>query len=184
MEKIITMHIEIPMGSNIKYEYDRKKGQIVVDRILRDGFVYPANYGYVSEALDWDGDELDVLLFSPESFVPGSVVQARIVGAMKMIDAGETDTKLIAVHVDDYRLNKIQTIDQIPKKWLNEVETFFTTYKNWKMAGITSVNGFENHIWANKEYEEGIDLMEKYGSMTKLDFINKMKKMHPEKYTK
>ena len=184
MEKIITMHMEIPLGSNIKYEYDRKKGKMVVDRILREGFVYPANYGYVAEALDWDGDELDVLLFSPEKFIPGVEIQVRIVGAMKMIDSGETDTKLIAVHVDDYRLNHIQTLEQLPKKWLAEMETFFTTYKNWKRPGITSVNGFENHLWAIKEYEECVDLMNLYGSWTKDEFISKMQKDHPEKYKK
>lgn len=184
MDKIIKMQVEIPAGSNIKYEYDRKKGSIVVDRILREGFTYPANYGFVKEALDWDGDELDVLLFSPETFPPGVAVNARIVGAMKMIDTGETDTKLIAVHVDDYRVNHIQNIDQIPKKWLTTVETFFSTYKNWKRPGITSVNGFENHIWAIKEYEECCDLMYKYGSMEKDDFIELMKKKHPKKYVK
>ena len=182
MENIITMHIEIPSGSNIKYEYDRKKGKIVVDRILRDGFTYPANYGYIEEALDWDGDELDVLLFSQETFLPGVELQVRIIGAMKMIDTGETDTKLIAVHADDYRMDDIKTIDHLPKKWLNKVETFFTTYKNWKMAGMTSVDGFENKAWANKEYKTGVNLMNKYGKLSKSDFIKKMKQKHPDKY--
>ncbi len=50
--KNLNVTIEIQKGSNIKYEYDRSKGKIVVDRILRDGFTYPANYGFVEEALD------------------------------------------------------------------------------------------------------------------------------------
>lgn len=184
MKKEITVHIEIPKGSSIKYEYDRSKGKIVVDRILRDGFNYPANYGFVKEALDWDGDELDVLVFSPETFVPGVSLQARIIGAMKMIDDGETDTKLIAVHEDDYRLNEIHTIEDLPKRWLKEVETFFTTYKNWKRPGITSVTGFEEATYAINEYNECVDLMKKYGSMEKDNFIAKMKEIHPEKYIK
>lgn len=182
MNKIINVNIEISKGSNIKYEYDRKKGKIVVDRILRDGFVYPANYGFVEEALDWDGDELDVLVYSKESFTPGVALNARVVGAMKMIDDGETDTKLIAVHADDYRLEKITELDDLPKKWLAEVENFFSTYKNWKRQGITSVDGFENEEWAVKEYDECVELMEKYGSMDKDDFIAEMKKKHPSKY--
>jgi len=52
MKKEIIVNIEIPMGSKVKYEYDRKTKKIVVDRILREGFEYPANYGYVEEALD------------------------------------------------------------------------------------------------------------------------------------
>ena len=183
MKKEITVHIEIPMGSNIKYEYNRKKGTIEVDRILRKGFTYPANYGFVEEALDWDGDELDVLVYSSEKFIPGSQLKARIVGAMKMIDDGETDTKLIAVHSDDYRLVGIKTLNDIPKKWLDSVEKFFSTYKNWKRPGITQVNGFEDDNYAIKEYDECVELMNKYGSMDKKEFITKMKTLHPDKYT-
>lgn len=182
--KQLTVNIEIPKGSKIKYEYDRKKDKIVVDRILRDKFVYPANYGYISEALDWDGDELDVLVYSQEKFIPGCSLEARIIGAMKMIDDGETDTKLIAVHADDYRLNEFKTINDLPKKWIVEVETFFTTYKNWKRPGITQVSGFEDQEWASNEYKECVELMNKYGSMPKEEFIEKMQKLHPEKYKK
>ena len=182
MKKEITVNIEIPKGSSIKYEYDRSKGKMVVDRILRDGFKYPANYGFVSEALDWDGDELDVLVYTSETFIPGVSLQARIIGAMKMIDDGETDTKLIAVHVDDYRLNDIQTLEDLPKKWLKQVETFFTTYKNWKRPGITSVAGFEEADYAINEYNECVELMNKYGKLKKSEFITKMKQLHPEKY--
>ena len=52
MKQEITVNIEIPKDSNIKYEYDRGINKIVVDRILREGFFYPANYGYVAESLD------------------------------------------------------------------------------------------------------------------------------------
>lgn len=182
MKKIIDVNIEISKDSNIKYEFDRSKKKIVVDRILRDGFTYPANYGYLSEALDWDGDELDVLVYSSEQFLPGTSLKAKIVGAMKMIDDGETDTKLIAVHADDYRLESLNSLNDIPAEWLEKVKTFFTTYKNWKRPNITSVSGFESIEWAVKEYDECVELMQKYGSLPKKEFIEKMMKMHPEKY--
>ncbi|NQZ66011.1 MAG: inorganic diphosphatase [Mycoplasmatales bacterium] len=184
MKNKIKVNIEIQKNSNIKYEYDRKKGKIVVDRILRDNFKYPANYGYIEEALDWDGDELDVLVYSEEVFQSGVELNARIIGAMKMIDDGETDTKLIAVHADDYRLEKINSLEDIPEKWLADVKNFFTTYKNWKRPGITSVSGFEGIEWALNEYEECVNLMNEYGNMNKDEFIKKMKIEHPEKYTK
>ncbi|RIV16772.1 inorganic diphosphatase [Mycoplasmopsis gallopavonis] len=182
MKNIVKVKIEIQKNSRIKYEYNRKTKEIEVDRILRGDFVYPCNYGFIPNALDWDGDELDVLLYSEETFIPGSVLNARIIGAMKMIDDGETDTKLIAVHEDDYRLSHIQNIKDLPEPFLKTVETFFSTYKNWKRPNITSVNGFENVEWAMKEYEECVELMEKYGSMDKKEFIKKMQEMHPEKY--
>ena len=159
--KKIEVNIEISKNSNIKYEYDRKSNKIKVDRILRGDFKYPANYGYIKEALDWDGDELDVLVYSSESFLPGTSLDVRIIGAMKMIDSGETDTKLIGVHADDYRLDNINSL---------------------KDVGITKVTGFEDINWAENEYNECCHLMEKYGQMDKNKFIEKMKKEHPEKY--
>lgn len=180
--KNIEVNIEIPLGSNIKYEYDRETNKIKVDRILRGGFSYPANYGYLKEALDWDGDELDVLVYSQESFMPGTSLEARVIGAMKMIDDGETDTKLIAVHADDWRLDHIKNLDDLDQMWLVRVKNFFSTYKNYKGEGITKVTGFEDGAWANKEYEECVKLMDKWGSLPKKTFLEKMKKEHPEKY--
>lgn len=185
MSKKVKVYIEIPKGSNIKYEYDRENNEMVVDRILRDGFVYPANYGSLREALDWDGDELDILVYSSEQFMPGVALNARIIGAMQMIDDGEVDTKLIGVHEDDYRLSHINTLDDLKEydsQWLEEVRVFFSTYKNWKREGITKVSGFNDLAWAIKEYDECVELMQKYGSLKKQDFINKMKELHPEKY--
>ncbi|QKT05207.1 inorganic diphosphatase [Mycoplasma sp. OR1901] len=182
MKNIIDVKIEIQKNSRIKYEYNRKTKAIEVDRILRGDFVYPCNYGFVPNALDWDGDELDVLLYSEETFQPGVSLKARIIGAMKMIDDGETDTKLVAVHADDYRLDNIKTLEDLPEPFLKTVETFFSTYKNWKRPGITKVSGFENVDWALQEYEECVHLMNEYGSMDKKEFITKMQQEHPEKY--
>ncbi|WP_027121005.1 inorganic diphosphatase [Mycoplasma leonicaptivi] len=183
MKNIIKAKVEIQKDSRIKYEYNRKTKELEVDRILREDFVYPCNYGFVQEALDWDGDELDVLIYSQEKFQPGSVLNVRILGAMKMIDDGETDTKLVGVHADDYRLDQIKELSDLPRPFLNTVSTFFSTYKNWKRPNITKVSGFENLEWALNEYKECVELMEKYGSMDKKEFISKMQKEHPDKYT-
>ncbi|WP_406614669.1 inorganic diphosphatase [Mycoplasma corogypsi] len=182
MKKTVQVKVEISKNSRIKYEYNRKTGEMEVDRILRGDFVYPCNYGFIPEALDWDGDELDVLIYSPETFAPGVKLNARIIGAMKMIDDGETDTKLVAVHADDYRLDHINSLEDLPSPFLDTVKTFFSTYKNWKRVGITSVSGFEGYEWAMEEYKECVELMEKYGQMDKKEFIKLMMQKHPEKY--
>ena len=66
----LNVTIEIPKNSNIKYEYDRATKEITVDRILYGSMVYPHNYGFLKEALDYDGDELDVLVFADQAFQP------------------------------------------------------------------------------------------------------------------
>lgn len=174
--------VEIPANSEIKYEYDRSIKAICVDRILRYGFKYPATYGFLPQALDWDGDELDVLVYSDHNFVPGVRLNVRIIGAMRMIDSGETDTKLIGVHADDYTLDNIQKLADLPKKWLQNVEHFFSHYKDWKALNLTQVPGFEDAEWALDEIKECVSLMNKYGTLPKEEFVAKMQKLHPEKY--
>lgn len=122
--------VEIPSGSAIKYEWDRQRRQMVVDRVLRDGFKYPCAYGYILDTLDYDGDELDVLIYALEPITNGVRIRLRIIGALKMIDEGETDTKLIGVHADDYRLTDINTIDDLPEDISQQIVDFFSNYKN------------------------------------------------------
>lgn len=177
----LNVTIEIPKNSKIKYEFDRQTKQIIVDRILYGSSSYPLNYGFIKEALDWDGDELDALIISDQSFIPGALVPVRVIGAMKMIDGGETDTKLITVIDCDPRYNHIQSMNDINPHILKEIQDFFENYKNLQNKKVI-INGFEDVNWAKKEYEECVELMNKYGSMDKDAFVEQMKKERPEKY--
>ena len=58
----LDIFIEIPKNSNVKYEYE--DGNFVVDRVLYGSMNYPANYGFIDNTLDWDGDKLDALVVS------------------------------------------------------------------------------------------------------------------------
>lgn len=175
--------IEIPKNSNIKYEYNRKDGSISVDRILYGSEVYPQNYGFIPEALDWDGDELDILIFANQSFQPGIKVPTRIIGAMEMIDSGETDTKLIGVIDCDPRFKNIESLNDLNKHYLDEIKNFFENYKNLQNKSVI-IKGFKDKEWAENEYKECVKLMEKYGNLASEEFVELMKKQHPEKYGK
>ena len=72
--------IEIPLGSNVKYELDKPTGLIKVDRILYSAVYYPANYGFIPQTLAEDDDPLDVLVLCQESVVPLTVIKARAIG--------------------------------------------------------------------------------------------------------
>ncbi len=173
--------VEIPKDSQIKYEYDRATGAISVDRILYGSMSYPTNYGFVPEALDWDGDELDVMIFSDHAINSGIRVPVRIVGAVEMIDGGETDTKLLGVIDCDPRWTWLTSFDQIPQSWLDEIKDFFENYKNLQNKKVL-IKGFKDEQWAINEYNECVELMNKYGSMDKKEFVKKMQQEHPEKY--
>lgn len=173
--------VEIPKGSNLKYEYNRKTKKIEIDRKLDENDVYPQAYGFIPEALDWDGDELDVLVFSTKEFKPGTHVKVKIVGAMEMIDDGKTDTKLLAVNLDDKKYCDINDYKELPKKSLEEIKYFFETYKRFRNQTVI-VKGFKDVNFANDEYLECVSLMKQYGSIDKKKFIELMKQKHPEKY--
>lgn len=171
--------IEIPKGSNIKYEIE--DGKIKVDRILFGSMVYPLNYGFFENTLDWDGDPLDVLVLSDHEFLPGIEVPIRIIGAVKMIDGGETDTKVLGVIDVDPRYAHINKLEDVNEHLLKEVQDFFENYKNLQNKSVR-IDGFEGTEYAVKELEETKELFSKYGDMDKDEFIAKMKIDHPEKY--
>lgn len=178
---VLNVTIEIPKGSKVKYEYNRATKEIAVDRILYGAAGYPQNYGFLKEALDWDGDELDCLVIADQSIGTGIVVPARIIGAMEMIDDGETDTKLIGVIDCDPRYTHIQSMKDLNQHLLLEIKDFFQTYKNLQHKKVI-VRGFKDKAWAVKEYKECVKLMKKYGKMPKANFVKKMMKEHPSKY--
>lgn len=180
---VVNAMIEIPKNSKIKYEYDRKTGKISVDRILYCAATYPQNYGFIPEALDWDGDELDILIISDQIFLPGVAVPTRIIGAMEMVDNGETDTKLIGVVDCDPRYNEYQNLCDLPKHLTLEIQDFFETYKRLQNKPV-KVSGFKDLNWAINEYKECVELMNKYGKIDKNEFIKKMQNEHPDKYSK
>ena len=121
--------IEVPKGSQIKYELDKKSGLVRVDRILYSAVHYPANYGFIPQTYCDDNDPLDILVLGQESVAPLSIMRARPIGVMKMIDGGEADDKIIAIHEDDMQYNCYHHIHELPPHTLRTLQRFFEDYK-------------------------------------------------------
>ena len=108
-EGLLQAVIEIPAGTNTKYEYNRDKMCFQPD--IRDGkarkvnfMSYPVNYGFIpSTRMDksrgGDGDPLDVLVLA-EHIPTGSTVQVVPIGLLKLSDLGELDHKVLAIPAD------------------------------------------------------------------------------------
>src|SRR5438067_9509021 len=93
--------VEIPKGSKVKYELDKKTGLLRVDRVLYSAVYYPANYGFLPRTYCDDKDPLDVLVLGQAAVVPLCIMRAKTIGVMQMIDQNAEDDKIIAVHADD-----------------------------------------------------------------------------------
>ena len=126
---IVEAKIEIPMGSHNKYEIT-EDGKIFLDRVLYSSSFYPAEYGYIENTLSYDGDALDILVFTSTPTFPGCYIRSRIIGGMDMIDDGKGDIKILAVNVGDPRYEHIKTYEDLAPHLLKEVRNFFQTYKN------------------------------------------------------
>lgn len=127
--KFVNAVIEIPKGSKAKYELDKKSGLIKMDRILFSSVQYPANYGFIPQTFCDDDDPLDILVIGQEPAVPLCILRAKPIGVMKMLDQGEADDKVIAVHADDPEYAHIESLDDFPPHRMKEIRRFFEDYK-------------------------------------------------------
>lgn len=135
--------VEIPTGSNHKIEWDRENACFMLDRVEPMAFAKPCNYGFIPQTLDEDGDELDVLLITDQPLTTGIYLKARILGVMKFVDSDEVDDKIIAVPADDRNNgDAYQTLEDLPKQLINQIEFHFNHYKDLKKPGTTEVKGF------------------------------------------
>ncbi len=154
-KEVVKAVIEISRGSLNKYEVDKKTGLIKLDRVLRGPFHYPADYGLIPQTYGEDNDPLDILIFSTEPLIPGSLVSVRIVGVMHMIDSGENDDKLIGVVAEDFRWDDVKTLDDLGKNRLEELKYFFEHYKDLQNKKV-EVKGFSGKDKALEILEESI----------------------------
>ena len=124
-----TAVIEIPMGSSVKYELDKKTGLLRLDRILYSAVYYPANYGFIPQTLAEDDDPLDVLVLCQEPVAPLTLVNSRAIGLMTMVDSGKKDHKIVAVAVDDPEYDGFREASELPAHRMSMLRRFFQDYK-------------------------------------------------------
>jgi inorganic pyrophosphatase len=124
-----TAVVEIPLGSSNKYELDKASGLLKLDRVLYSAVHYPANYGFIPQTLADDGDPLDVLILAAEPVYPLTLITARPIGLMTMMDQNELDYKIIAVGVHDPEYNTYHDVHELPKHRVAVIRRFFEDYK-------------------------------------------------------
>lgn len=156
--EVVNAVIEIPKGSKVKYELDKKSGLIKVDRILYGAVFYPANYGFIPQTYCEDKDPLDILVLCQEAVHPRSIMEARVIGSMAMTDGGDADDKIIAVHTTDPAFMDYTDISQLPPFMLNELRKFFEDYKKLEKDKDVAVDEFFGRFDAQRVVKNAFDL--------------------------
>lgn len=136
LPEIVNGIIEIPKGTRAKYELDKESGLLRLDRVLYSSVYYPANYGFIPRTYCGDKDPLDILIISQIDFVPMCIVEAKVIGVMRMLDNDEADDKLIAVAAGDPGVNHIGDISELPNHFISELKNFFEDYKKLEKKSV------------------------------------------------
>lgn len=148
IEQYFPVVIEIPKGSKLKYEIDKRTGLLMLDRVLYSAVHYPASYGFIPQTHAGDGDPLDVLLLMQEPVFPLTIVRARAVGGIAMRDDKGVDDKIIAVAIDDPAVAHYQDGKDLPPHFLVELRHFFEEYKvlEGKMSEVDELYGRDHAL--------------------------------------
>jgi inorganic pyrophosphatase len=150
--------IEIPEGSILKIEWDRKRATFMLDRVEPSIFAKPVNYGFIPQTLDEDGDELDALVVTTEPIPTGVWLAAKIIGVLNFQDDGEADHKIVLVPADDRNSgDAINSLDDLGERWKQKIEHHFSHYKDLKKPGSTVVEGWGDVAAAKKIIAESIE---------------------------
>ncbi len=161
-KNIINCVVEVSSGSINKYELITESGQLKLDRVGYSSLAYPFTYGAIPATWDLDNDPLDVeIVGSTEALVPGALVEARVIGAMRFIDGGEVDDKIIAVLAGDKRVEHIQTYKDLGAYFETETKYYWENYKALKKSGTGVVEEFVGPEEALKIVKESIERYEK-----------------------
>lgn len=163
---IIDAVIEIPLKTKNKFEIQKETGKIKLDRVLYSAMTYPAEYGFIEETLELDGDPLDILVISSEATFPGCIVPTRVIGNLKILDNGREDNKIISVVAVDPRYDEIHELKDLSSFVLEEIKNFFENYKTLQKIEVKVKNyqgkeeAFQVIEECRKRYQEEIQKKE------------------------
>ncbi|GAA3761233.1 inorganic diphosphatase [Salinactinospora qingdaonensis] len=138
------MVVEIPQGSQNKYEMDHELQRIRLDRTLFTATQYPADYGFIPGTLAEDGEPLDAIVVLDGPTFPGCTVRVRPVAVFWMRDERGPDGKVLCLPSGDPRVAHINDISDMPDYQLNEISHFFDIYKRLEPHKMSEVRGWQD----------------------------------------
>lgn len=160
----INMVIEIPAGSNQKWEVEKEHGHLewetVGDSLRVVPYLpYPANYGMIPQT--WlpageggDDDPLDVILLGP-AVERGTVLHVRLVGVIKMLDRGEQDDKLIAVDPGSW-FGTVYTLKDLQEFYPGVIPILTEWFGSYKGGNLVEVQGVDDEVAAADILERSV----------------------------
>ena len=162
--QIVQAYIELTPFDNVKYEIDKETGYLRVDRPYKFASQLPCLYGlvprtYCGERVQrlsptsdrGDGDPLDICVLCERPITRADIVlDARVIGGIRMVDGGEADDKIIAVLDNDPFWDAVKDLDQLSRVVFDRIRHYFLNYKT--SPGEPSTVTFDGVYDAEKAY--------------------------------
>lgn len=139
--KFVNAFIELTPFDLVKYEVHKPTGFLRVDRPQRTSSTPPTLYGFIPRTFcgdrvgalsnrKGDGDPLDICVISERPINRSEIIiEAHVLGGLRMIDAGEADDKIVAVLRNDPIWGGCDDIAQVPQALIDRLRHYFETYK-------------------------------------------------------
>lgn len=173
-KKVVNGLVEINAGAKNKYEFITETGHLKLDRVNYSSLTYTTAYGAIPQTWDHDGDLLDFIIADvTEPLVPGSLVEARIIGIMRFEDGGEIDDKVVTVLNDDKRVDHIKTVEDLGEHFIKETTYYFEHYKDLKKPGTCKVIGFFG-------IDEAVKIIDECAERYQTDYAPKLEEFEDE----
>jgi inorganic pyrophosphatase len=146
--------VEIPYGSQNKYEIDAETGALFLDRVIYGAAFYPINYGFIPSTKAADDDAVDVAIFMTNPVPPMTVVKCRAIGLLKKTDAGDQDNVVFAVPIGDPRFDEIKDIADLPSHKIKDVVDFWKNMQKFKKGEWKQLTEIEGIFGAEEAKNE------------------------------
>jgi inorganic pyrophosphatase len=126
----VTVVVETPAGSRIKYKYEPKTGAFELHKALALGFAFPFPFGFIPGTKGGDGDPIDVLLITTLDPALGTVAEASIIGALAIEQADGNaspirNDRFLAVPSIAHEDRPITSLFELGPAELDDIERFF-----------------------------------------------------------
>ncbi|SPJ23163.1 inorganic diphosphatase [Palleronia abyssalis] len=127
----VNVFVETPKGSRHKYDID-DHGLVRIAIELPEGVTFPCSFGFVPNTIAPDGDALDIVLITAGEVPARSLIEARLIGVLKMEndEGGEMkrNDRVVAVATMSRVFSEIKELEQMHSGFAWDIEEFFKTY--------------------------------------------------------
>jgi len=139
--------IETPKGSRNKFDYDPDSNLFMLGGLLPEGMMFPFDFGFIPSTLGDDGDPVDIMVLMDAPAHVGCLIDVRLIGLIEaeQTEDGKTENndRLLGVAIHSYDHEDLDSIDDVSKTLLAQIEAFFVSYnkQRGKRFQITGTSG-------------------------------------------